>query len=223
MKRRITTIGLVLALILSLGTVAFAATTDGSIKFKEGDVIIIPPNCCPCFGRDPENGCKCKCHDYDEPGDPDDYKKFDMGGNLFFGEWKIGTYGVFNSIDKEQTTDVGTHSGILVINQTSQESKVEVKITDFFFDRATGKKLDGAELTLMAHEIAFGLGFGKDDATQGNNLTLEPDTGVQILATAAGSRVKASWYGLLDVLPGTAVHQGTAQATLTWTNVSAAP
>ena len=99
MKRKITALTLILAMLLSVTTLAAASNTsptEGSIEYKDGDIIIIPPgeNCCPCFNEDPCEGgpcihdpdcvgpCQCPCH---EPG-AKDYRDFDIGGNLYFGE-----------------------------------------------------------------------------------------------------------------------------------------
>jgi len=232
MRKRILALLLALAMSLGVATVAMAdssnANTDGSIKFKDGDVIIIPPpdpdgDCCDCYGKAPENDCECPCHDPDEYADPNDlpgFKNFDYGGNLYFGEWTIGDYRTYDS-----TVDggsIGTHTGIQVINQTSGTAKVGVEITAFIFDDQDSHELEGAELTLFEYELAVGYGYVNGDVDQKNDVALN-DQPILILTVPAGARAKASWSGELEVQPGTAIYEGTAKATLTWSDLTNTP
>jgi len=226
------TIALLLALAITLGaaTIALAVDTetDGSIKFKAGDVIILPPHdpydpgtCCPCYGEEPDD-CDCPCHIYDKYADPEDgedFRDFDMGGDLYFGEWTIGAHGKFDSRDNGVPDRKFT--GVLLINQTAAPATIQVSITKFFYDK-TVTELEGAELTLNAHKLAAGAGYNAAAIKASNSLLSsvaleDPLTDYHIITIPAGSRVKASWYGDLDVRPGTAKYAGTAQAALTWT------
>jgi len=236
MKKTTMALILVLAMTMGAATAALAAapTTDGSIKFKDGKVIIItPPDpdkpCCPCFEKPAAPGCECKCHDYFDLEDGDAFNNFNMGGNLYFGEWDVGAYGRYNSNLESQTSNVGTHTGVQIVNRTEKPAIIEVSVTEFIYKEGTNPVLKGADLTLMSLDLQASNGYDKNDVTQANDITLVPGKngmtgdGINILTTLAGSKVKASWYGLLDVDPGTANWAGTAQAVLTWTDASATP
>jgi len=213
MCRKITTIVLVLAMALSLSIIASADQSNGSIEFETGTIVVIPPDCCDCYGEDPADGCTCPCHDFDDPDDSEEYRKFDLGGDLYFGQWKVGAFGTFYSVDQD------THAGVQVINQLTQNAYVQVAITEFVYE-GTANTLDGAALTLKALDMEFGAGFGASNADQ-KDVTLDPeDSAATILMTTAGSRVKASWAGELEVPSGSAVYEGKAQATLTWTTTN---
>ena len=181
--------------------------------------------CCPCYGKDPANDCDCPCH-YDDEDDGAAFKGYNLGGNLYFGEWTIGDYGVYDSADDAQTTDSGTHTGIYLINLTSAGAKLGVSVSEFYFDEANDIKLAGAELTVNTFG-AFQVGKGTNAAlvTQSGGLNLSTDLGAsaEVLEVPSASRVKASWSGVLDVLPGTAIYEGKAQATLTWTVMNVTP
>jgi len=231
-------LALLLALAMTLGaaTIALAADpktdTEGSIAFKAGTVIVLPPQdpydpegsedpCCPCYGEERGEDCKCSCHLYDEYTDENDkpgYKDFDLGGNLYFGLQNIGDFGTYDSLI--YGTDGNEYTGIMVINQTASAVSITVEITEFKYNG--GEVLTGAELTLKKYALAAGAGF--DDSTklaamaQGDNINISDSDGAPtVLKAPAGSRVKASWSGSLDVLPGTSVYAGIAKATLTWT------
>jgi len=242
MKKTTMALILVLAMTLGAATAALAAapTTDGSIRFKpDGVIIVTPPEpkdpldpnspCCDCFGKPPENDCDCSCHDYFDPEDGKAFKEFNMGGNLYFGEWIIGAYGQYNSNDQVQTTAFGTHTGLQIVNRTENPAIIEVSVTEFIYKEGSNPVLKGADLTLVALAKEASNGYDKKDVTQASNITLVPGKngmtgdGINILTTLAGSKVKASWYGLLDVDPGTANWAGTAQAVLTWTDASGTP
>ena len=232
MKKKTLALILILALTLSAATVALAADTktNGEIKFKDGTVIIIPPTdptnpCCPCFGKPAVGSCECECHQYDDPADPNAFKNFNLGDNLYFGEWNIGTSGTFDSSNTAQTTTDGTHTGMQVINQTQNPAKIGVQITKFLYDTGSKPELVGAELTLNIFEPAqASANITLAGNAQVGNLKLTPEAAaVLALTTPAGSRVKASWSGSLMVVPGTANWVGSAQAVLTWTDISGTP
>jgi len=236
MQKKTIALFLALAMMLGAATVALAAdtTTDGSIKFKEGDVIILPPPgpvdpedpCCPCYGQEPGEGCDCPCHDYDkydDPRDDSDFKDFDLGGNLYFGEWTIGAFGDFISNDPEfNDTGKNEFTGIYVINQTPNVAKISVKVSEFKYNATD--KLTGAELTLKNEKIASGAGYDLIGTEHKEVLLLAPnDTSYNILTVPAGARIKASWFGSLYVPVGSAIYAGTAQAVLTWEDLTATP
>jgi len=231
------TIALLLSLALTLGVaiVALAAddTTEGSIKFKSGDIIILPPPgpedpCCDCFGKEPENDCECLCHEYDKYDDPRDdpgFKTFDLGANLYFGEWNIGAFGTYDS-NNEEHNDTGKNefTGVYVINQTPNEAKIEVSISEFAYNSTD--KLTGATLTLKAMDGSpvAGAGYNIDDSEQKATQKLEQiDDPYLILTVPAGARIKAIWYGSLEVPLGSAIYAGTAKAILTWTDATGTP
>ena len=249
MRKKTIAILLALAMMLGTATIAFAADpttkTDGSIAFKSEGLIILPPqpplpfdpeypekDCCDCFGKDAEEGCKCPCHLYDEYADPEDpkfpdgtdFNRFKLGGNLYFGEWTIGDFGIYDS--KVYGKPRNTHTGILTVNQTTSDAKIAVSITEFKNNGDT--VLEGAELKLMALELAAGAGFVNNEGIVSSDIRQLGDFVLDkidrlILTIPAGSRVKASWYGLLSVMPGTTNFVGTAQATLTWSDMSSTP
>jgi len=216
MSKKITTLVVVLALMFSLATVATAAgtSTNGSIVYEQGQIIVIPGDCCDCFGKPAENGCECYCHEFDDIDDPDEFKDFDLGGNLYFGVWKVGKYGDFDSVNP------GRLVGAQVINQTIGQASVRVSISNFVFGETTNT-LDGATLTLKANDKAAGAGMDASTANQFDNVLLEPEAGaVKVLTVDPGYRVKANWTGVMNVLSGTAIYEGTAQAILTWDTVA---
>jgi len=216
MKKKLLALILVLALTIGAATLAQAFDSDGSIVFEDGNVIIIDPGCCECYGLPPATGCICECHEHDSVKDTSNFRTFNLGGELFFGTWEVGSHGIFKSADTVQTTAAGTHTGMFVVNQTTSAAKVGVSITEFIFDTEEFS-LEGAELTLVAYGLEVGDGTSKGTVTQNPRQRLEPGEGaVLILTTPLASRVKAAWSGELVVAPGTANRAETAQALLTW-------
>jgi len=239
MKRRIAALTLILIMLLGATTLTAAGNTntDGSIEYKDGTVIIIPPDedCCPCFGDDPcdggsecphdpkcEDPCQCPCH---EPG-AGDFMNFDLGGDLYFGEWTIGRSGQFDSAvygepghPNNPRNISGTHTGIRILNQTSQPANIQLSISEFIFNDNPATILAGAELELES----FGTPPGWVATNQLGTASKTPVTLVPgeapstIITTSPGSAIAAAWSGILDVLPGTAIYTGKAQAELFWT------
>ena len=225
MKRKI--IAILMSLLLAVSVTSFVSAqpasedTFGSIDFEEGTVIITPPgecDCCPeCCVCDPDcdgEDCDCPC----TCGDNEEWKDFDMGEDLYFGEWDIGAFGNFDSRDEN------THTGIMVANGTSETAKIGISISEFEFD-TVDEILAGAVLTLHALDLAGNSDYALAGAVQVETIALDPSltAAIQILQLAPGSSVKASWYGMLNVLPGTSLFEGKAQATLTWTDMSNTP
>jgi len=259
MKKKIISLTIILAMILGASAIAMAndsADTQGEIRFKDGEIIILPPgeDCCHCYCPDCGDGCaKCDgpcpggCSDPEKPhgpGEPCDcpchdatsqFKNFNVGENLFFSTWTIGRGGIFDSFDEAQTTAAGKTTGVQVINQTSGIAKISVEVSQFVYEDQDAVMfegnvqkpfLKGADLTLVQRGNAANLpGFSPNPAlVQGTEIKLLPDgAAMQILTTPAGSAVKASWSGLLDVVPGTALWVGSATAVLTWTDISGTP
>ena len=231
MKKRTLTLTLVLALLFSITTIAMASSsTDGSITFTDGTVIIIPPGCtccpkcCDCDCKeDPNNpcdDCPCPCTCDDEDYD-NFFVRLGVENNLYFGEHALTVFGVFDSANKpgspqagenRYTTDVGKYTGVEIINQTANEASIYVSISVFRIDGVP--TLDGAELTLVS-ESAIAQGDGQ--AYTKENEVLLSDEPTVALTVNRGREVKAAWYGLLETLPGTA-EPGDAQAELTWTD-----
>jgi hypothetical protein len=241
MKRKI--IALTLILVLLIGTSAIAAAsntnTEGSIEYKDGTVIIIPPgeDCCPCFGDEPcvggggcthdpkcEDPCQCPCH---EPG-AEDFRNFDLGGDLYFGEWMIGRSGQFDSAvygepghPNNPRNINGTHTGIRILNQTAQPANIMVSIGEFIFNDDPETILAGAELELKSFGTPPGwVATNLLGAALKSPVTLIPgEAPSEIIQTSPGSTIAAAWSGILDVLPGTAIYVGKAQAELIWTSL----
>jgi len=198
MKKRTLALIMVLAMTLGAATVALAETTDGKIQFVNGGVTIVPP------GKpeiDPDGG------------DSEAYKYFKFGGNLYFGEWNIGSFGTYAS--RNETAGTGEFTGVQVVNRTAGTATIEVSVSEFRYG-TTGPVLTGAELTLIAKEKQVGAGFDIKNVAQEEEVVFSPNTAATVLETPAGSRVKASWTGELKVLPGTSIQVGDVQATLTW-------
>ena len=249
--KKIISITIIITMLLGIATIAMAndsADTEGKIIFKDGEVIVLPPDdeCCHCYCPDCGDGCaECdgpcdgKCGDCDDPCDcpchdaTSEYKNFNVGDNLYFSTWTIGRGGIFDSFNEEQTTAQGKTTGVQVINQTSAVAKISVEVSQFIyedqgailFEGITQKPfLKGADLTLEQRGNAASLPAFSPFVVQGNGIELIPDgAAVQILTTPAGSAVKASWSGLLDVVPGTALWTGAATAVLTWTDTTNTP
>jgi hypothetical protein len=241
MKRRIVAIITILVMLIGATTLAAASNTntDGSIEYKDGTIIIIPPgdDCCPCFGDEPCEGdpgcahdpkcddpCQCPCH---EPG-AGDFRDFDLGGDLYFGEWTIGRSGQFDSAIYGEPSHAnnprninGTHTGIRILNQTAQPAEIKVSIGEFIFNDDSETILAGAELELESYGESPGWVATNPLGTASKTpVTLIPGEAPSIIITTSpGSAIAAAWSGILDVLPGTAIHTGKAQADLFWTSL----
>ena len=246
MKKRILSITIIIAMLLSASIIALAATTDGEIKFKDGDVIILPPgkDCCHCLGDDPCPGgcsdpndphepgkpCECPCHDASPA-----YKSFAVENNLYFGEWTIGRGGQFNSANNGHngttldTTSAGKYTGVQVINQKSTMATIYVTVDEFKFPN--NAPLAGAELDLFARTpnaangsapgLVTSTTFGS--AAQIATQPFVPGESQQILTAQPGTAVKAAWFGILDVPAGSGNQATTAQALMTWTDAALTP
>jgi len=215
MKKRTFALILVLAMTIGAATVAQAYNTDGSIVFTEGTIVIINPDCCPCFGQEiPNPGCTCECHDFYDENDGDDFNNFvDLGKNLYFGSHEVGSYGVFPSVDNG--SGAGRHTGVYVINTMANEQTVSVTVTEFFFGGSTVNKLNGAVLTLLEDDLKFGNGSG-DKFVQEDEIELTPGVAAQVLSVDPAGKIKATWTGELDIPMGSANRAEQAQAALTW-------
>jgi len=249
-KKKIITITLILTMLLGVSTIAMAndstPSTEGEIRFKDGDVKIVPPDedCCPCYGDDPCEGgpckhnpdcndpCVCPCHD---PGTSTAYRNFAVEDNLFFGEWTIGRGGLFNSANNGHnsttlnTTAAGKYTGVQIINQTGSEAKIFVTLTEFLFPN--NAPLQGAELDLFpripnpANSNAPALVTSNENGTAAQLVTqtFVPNESQQILTAQAGTAVKAAWFGILDVPAGAGNQAAEAKAVMTWTDASLTP
>jgi len=230
MKKSVIMIIVILAMLFSITLIAIAATTDGTIKFVDGKVTVLPPDCCHCVGDDPCAGgcgnpvdphapgqpCNCPCHDVEGNAG---YKSFDIGNNLYFGEWTIGQSGTFDSANvlpeaQGGTTSAGTHTGIQVVNMTGSTVKIGVSQDQFEFPDKT--PLAGAQLTLNQAGFAVNTEFGSATQTATQLLDVNANDGVQMLTVSPGSAVKAAWSGVLDIPPGVTNQAEKALSVLTW-------
>ena len=231
MKKRTISLALVLALLFSAATLAMASSTDGSITFTEGTVIINPPGdctccpeCCDCdcqhYPHEPCDDCPCPCTCDDETYD-NFFARLEVENNLYFGEHLLTVFGLFDSANKagspqagqeRYTTDVGKYTGVEVINQTGGEARIAVEIGSFMI--AGEPTLNGAILTLVS-EGAIAQGGGAPYSKEAE--VRLSSTASLALTVESGREVKAAWYGRLTTLPGTAA-PGMAQAELTWIN-----
>jgi len=240
MKRKVLSLLLALALILGTAMLASAANTDGSIEFKGGGIIIIPPkdcnccvNCCVCDcdalvnGNDCECGCPCPC----TCDDPYDSFFWDNGveRNLNFGTHDILINGTFDSANKpgspqngqdRYTGEAGKYTGVEVLNKTGRDARVDVSISVFMIDGNPAKPtLDGATLTMKyENSITDGV-FPPDAYNAKTNVVLETGDALgnsgTMLDVGRGVSVKVAWYGILFTAPQTS-DPGEAQAVLTW-------
>jgi len=212
-QKKLIALVIVLALAVSVPAFALADTstdTDGTIKFRSGDISIITPGdgCCDCYGGPPVNDCDCPCHIF--LPDPSVYK---YGGTLDFGSWIVGDFGIYGS----RTDGLGgkTHTGIYAANQTTEYLKVSVSVTPFVFNNLNSDEFAGVYFSLFAD---------KSQVIDGSSVVAHNDTGDMtpgndylVLVTNPGSLAAANWYGKLDVPAGTAKFAGEAKAILTWT------
>jgi len=236
MKRKLIALTMILALALSLSTLAMAATTDGSIQYKEGGVIIIPPpDCCHCYGDEPcedkdcdekppckpgdDGKCGCECHDEFDP--PKGHFEFGVAKNLFFGEHLLGASGDYDSTvygdpthDQNPDNVEGRTTGVQITNQMAVPYDILVSVSEFEWETQSGN-LNGARLELVG--AGNWANNGTELSTQ-NGADLTPNTATKVITVPSGLSVIAAWSGILDVLPGTAIHTEKAQATLTWTS-----
>jgi len=245
MKKLIVLI-LSLALLAGVGSVALANPTDteGSIRFRDGFVIINPPPeppandcfCCPpCHTRNAGNGdcdcddppgtidancpCPCTC------GTPYDrfFREKRVANDLYFGEHQLTIFGTFDSANRagspqenedRYTTRTGEYTGVEVINQSPDEAHIGVEISPFTVDGPSGP-VTLAGSTLKLLEAGAAEKGGGTPSFQGDGITL---TGAsqRILAVGSAREVRAAWSGELLTLVGTS-RPGRAQAALTWT------
>jgi len=239
MKRKVLSILVVLALILGTATVAIAAKTDGSIEFKGGGIIIIPPrdcNCCPkccdcdcdeVVNGDCECGCPCPCT-CEDPYDSFFWDN-DVERNLNFGTHDMLINGRFDSANKpgspqagqdRYTGEAGKYTGVEVLNKTGQSARVDVSISKFMIDGNPAKPtLDGATLTMMLEKSITDGVFPEGAYDAKTNVRLETGDALGNSATmldiGRGVSVKVAWYGILFTAPQTN-DPGEAQAILTW-------
>jgi len=213
-KKNILALVVVLAMILGTSTIAMAApdsrSTDGSIEFEPGEiVIIIPGDCCDCFNKPAAPDCNCPCHDYPPP------EGFEFGGDLNFGSWTVGDHGIFKTWE-EGKLDY-TLTGVYAINPTTSDMEVRVNVTKFIFDEDDDRELKGAELTLKNLKSDL-VGSG----TKIESPKLVPGEDVRVLLANPGSVVAANWYGILEFPASSSIYAGKAQAELTWTTENVA-
>jgi len=216
MSRKV--IAVILALALAIGTtiiVTAAENTKGDIKFKAGEVIIVPPD-----KPDPEP----------DPEDP----VVDLGGNFWFGEHEMRAlsddvnnekaWGMNTGFNSRILSDgKGEHTGILVISgDTNRE--IGVSIGGFYVgaEGAQVETLRGFTLLMIPKELATSnpetvkgnqpVGVGLKARADGNQGDAK-----MILECHNAGKYWATWYGNLDILADTAVAKGNAQAVLNWT------
>ena len=189
------------------------------------------PSCCPCTCTDKD--------DYDKF-----FSKHRVANNLFFGEHELTVFGTFDSANKRNasnelihgdhdTTRTGEYTGVEVVNKTGDTAHISVAISEFTVGTSGPTTLTGFELRLMQEAAIL-----RDDSQQGGtpiehgfiahgfgggiDFVLEAGEPAQrILNVGSAREVKAAWFGLFDIEPGTPRQPGVAQATLTWTGVAA--
>jgi len=214
MSRKV--IAVIIALALAIGTSVMVSAdestkTSGDIKFKAGEVIIIPP------GESEE----------------------DIGGDLWFGEHELRAlkddvnntpWGRESGFNSRMHTDSGgnpilakggEYTGIDVIcADTNRE--IRVSIGGFYMAGTSTETLKGFTLELIPRGLITsnadtvkgvqpaGVGLrAKIDGTQGDAL--------KVLECQNAGQYWATWYGNLGILADTAIAKGEAQAVLNWT------
>jgi len=243
--KKILTVLLALALCFGMSSMTMASptTTGGSIAFKDGGVIIIPPepepSACPCVcpvccvcpddcdGVPVSGGgkclrCPCNCDD--------DYEDFflDLGvkNDLIFGTHNLNIFGKFDSANKPANIAAGAHNtgangqytGAEVINRSTGNTSIYVDISAFRVGGPTGTvTLAGFELDLVPESAINSAGLTTGYTQRSSVKLTAAGTSQPVLNVNQGFAVRAAWHGVLTTLQGSAM-VGNAQAVLTWTS-----
>lgn len=194
-------IALALIMVCSMTVMVFASATSetgtGTIEFEDGDApIIVDP-------------------------DPDDQWEVAMDRDLDFGLQVIsGDDETYSSYEHSRTPE-GRLAGVKIENGSVQDNWVlQVEIGHFMIeddDNDLVETMHGFELELVARDE-----FTNRPLTPQvvNDVTLEAEEAPQTIMTITPvSTIGANWEGFLEVLGGTVLHTGEAQAEMTWSIV----
>ena len=252
MTKKILAVIIALAMLISIGVIAIAATSNGAIEFKDGSGGgIIDPECCPCEKNDPEDGCDCDCHENDccpcDEDDPDDdcncdchekdkVKPYLGSMAIDFGLQEISSRNqIYRSVDDARELHLRA-AGFMV--ESPGDWTVNLSITEFINQADRQIVLKGFELELVPglFEDNPGERQGTGEWKPGNTgvssgpvkPVLNPD--IKLSAGEAGKPVAkggagfsgGNFAGELLVLVGTA-RLGEAKATLNWDFMSNLP
>jgi len=251
MKKKLIAILVALSLLVSVGVVAMASTSNGAIEFKEGTGGIIDPECCPCDPDDPDENCDCDCHDGgccdcdgDEPDDDCDCDCHEIDkikpqlGSMAI---DFGLQEVSSSNEKYKSVEDarGLHlraAGFLV--ESPGDWTVSLSITGFTHQGDRLPVLQGFELELIP-----GLFEENPGERQGTGAWKPGNTGVTTgpvptklnsgvvltagnpgvpVATGGAGFSGGNFAGELMVFVGTA-RVGEAKATLNWDYMTGTP
>ena len=179
---------------------AFASTSEpgfGTIEFTDGDTpIIIDP--------------------------PEEYEwNVALDRDLDFGEQVIsGNNQVYSSYADSRTPE-GRLAGVVVENGSVQDNWIlQVEIGHFMIEDDDGELVEtmhGFELVLVAYDEFTNRPLTPQTV---NDITLEAEEAPQTIMTITPvSIIGANWEGFLEVLGGTVLHTGEAQAEMTWSIV----
>ena len=201
------TLALAMALIVtcSMFVTAFASTSEtgaGTIEFTDGDTPTI---------IDPEEI-------------PDEWDwEVALDRDLDFGEQVISNDTQTYSSVADARTAAGRLAGVVVENGSIQDEWVlQVEIGHFMIEDDSSNLVNtmlGFELELKAHDEFTNRPLNPQIV---NDVTLEAEDAPQTIMTITPvSIVGANWEGFLEVLGGTVLHIGEAQAEMTWSIVIA--
>ncbi|MCL2856787.1 MAG: WxL domain-containing protein [Oscillospiraceae bacterium] len=198
--KKILALALALSITCSMTVMAFANTNEpgtGTIEFEDGDTpIIIDP--------DPE-------YPWDVALDRD----LDFGLQTISGDNQ--TYSSY----EDSRTPEGRLAGVKIENGSVQTDWVlQVEIGHFMIEDGEGglvETMHGFELELVEHSAFTSRPL---DPQVVSDVTLEAEEAPQTIMTITPvSIIAANWEGFLDVLGGTVLHTGEAQAEMTWSIV----
>jgi len=199
MKR---TLALALALIVacSMAVTAFASTSEagtGTIEFTDGlPPVIVDP-------------------------DPDEDWEIALDRDLDFGEQVISNDDQIYSSYEDSRTEEGRLAGVMIENGSVQDEWVlQVEIGHFMIDDGDGNYVEtmhGFELELVVQDEFTNRPLNPQVVS---DATLEAEEAPQTIMTITPvSIIGANWEGFLEVLGGTVLHTGEAQAEMTWSVV----
>ena len=196
------TLALAIALIvaLSMAVTAFASTNEagtGTIEFEDGETpIIVDP-------------------------DPDDEWDVALDRNLDFGLQVIsGDDEIYSSYEDARDPE-DRLAGVKIENGSVQSNWVlQVEIGHFMIeddDNDLVETMYGFELELVVYEEFTNRPLNPQTV---NDVVLEAEGAPQTIMTITPvSIIGANWEGFLEVLGGTVLHTGEAQAEMTWSIV----
>ena len=197
--KKILAIALAVIVACSMAATVFASTPEtgtGTIAFTDGDIpVIVDP-------------------------DPDHPWEIALDRDLDFGVQVISIENQTYSSYEASRTEAGRLAGAMIENESVQTDWVlQVEIGHFMIEGGSGlvETMHGFELELKARDEFTNR---PNNPQVVNDVTLEAEGAPQTIMTITPvSIIGANWEGFLEVLGGTVLYTGEAQAEMTWSIV----